>query len=741
MISERCKLPLKVALALTLAIVSALWLGWDKPYWAAFAVIVMAATETSGHSLRKGRHRVLGTIAGVISAFVFVGLYAQQPLPFLLTFSLFAAVCVYLQTNPRNGYMWSITLMVCSLILVMGKLSGELTFNIAMLRLQETLLGVLCFTLVFSLLWPVSSRRLLHATLQGFFVEQQEKVSQSACFLAGEGERLKGLGFGDGMRFLSRIEDLLPAAMADSYHVSREIAAWQRFLVQLKKWALLCGHLSEACDLLDSSEIPGGQAELLALLARIKQRFATAGHLLDLNSGKPNTAELSAVERIRLHADHDINPQYSGAILLLEQVLNQMDELSFELLVTLQEAVGQRHGNANSSNRYDKSVKSNGAEAWFRFDPERIYPALKTVIVVWVCIALWLYVPMPGGAMIVLLGVILGSVVFTLPFCNVKSLLYTMMAWSLVVLLQYVLLMPVFTEVWQLALFYFINAFGIWFVFWQPQQLLTKMLGSQLLVMMTMGAVQLTPQYDIQFALLQLLLIVVVMLVIFFVNQTFFSSQPEQVLLRQMSRVRHLFIWQLRLLGKPGHQQNRKQKVISKWLNNLIWNQSSLHPVAVAEVATTRINWAGYPDVDTEKLSLVISRLYAANLRLNSLRDSYRAYLAVQDEGSTSRRNADLDRWLANSVTALSNLLEKTNGLYCLQPTKEQLAQILSHLHLYRQEINSDSLLQLTLSREKASKLYQLVAALKLLLDELKQLNGLVSEVGFEQLRYRYFSL
>jgi len=47
MISKRWIMPLKVASALTLAIVIALAFGWNKPYWAAFAVIVMAATENS----------------------------------------------------------------------------------------------------------------------------------------------------------------------------------------------------------------------------------------------------------------------------------------------------------------------------------------------------------------------------------------------------------------------------------------------------------------------------------------------------------------------------------------------------------------------------------------------------------------------------------------------------------------------------------------------------------------------
>ena len=64
-------------------------------------------------------------------------------------------------------------------------------------------------------------------------------------------------------------------------------------------------------------------------------------------------------------------------------------------------------------------------------------------------------------------------------------------------------------------------AFGICLT--SPQQALQRMLGTQLLIMMTSGAMQLTPVYDIQLALLQLMLIGIVMLIVFFINHTVFS--------------------------------------------------------------------------------------------------------------------------------------------------------------------------------------------------------------------------
>lgn len=730
MINERSKLPLKVALALTLAIVSALWLGWEKPYWAAFAVIVMSVTETTGHSLRKGRHRLFGTLIGVIAAFLLIGFFAQKLLPLLLCFTIFTGFCVYMQANTRNGYIWSISLMVCTLILVMGKMSAELSFTVAVLRLQETLLGIVCFTLVFSLLWPVSSRQLLLTTLQGFFAEQQVNTDKTADALAGNAEYSQGLGFGDGLKFLTRLEDLIPAAKTDSYHVNNEAKAWTQFLTQCREWALLCGHLSEACELLGPTGVTEDKETIQALLTRVKQRLANAETLLHTSATANTVIDITATndnpapKQITLQGSVADDPQRHGAILLLVPELNALDRLSSEMLQTLQAALAQ------APLMVTMPVKT-PSPSW-GLEPERLCQALKTCVVLWICIGLWLYVPMTGGPMIVMLGVILGSVVMTMPFCNVKTLLYYMLGWSSFILLQYVFVMPHFTELWQLAAFYFLNCFGIWYWFSQPQQILSRMLGSQLLVLMTMGALKLQPEYDIQFALLQLLLIVVVMLVIFFVNHALFPSQPERVFLRHINLLRHLFAWQLRCISlteKMGHSLLRKSL-----LRKSLLGQGPLRSVMIAELALTRIDWAGYPALDKEQVNRIIPRLYAVNLRLLSLQDSYVSWLQQESAPAMTVLPAE-------TMTVIANLLTGSGNVYQLQPLAEKLELLQSQLQQYMLTLNTDSAQPIAVAPEQAVQTYQVLAALKLLIADLKQLNTLVSQANLHELKHSYFAL
>ena len=76
-LSTRAKEAIKTALAVTIAMGIALWMDWEKPYWAAFGVI-MISLPTKGQSLNKGAMRMLGTLVGIVVAFrnplIFIGI-------------------------------------------------------------------------------------------------------------------------------------------------------------------------------------------------------------------------------------------------------------------------------------------------------------------------------------------------------------------------------------------------------------------------------------------------------------------------------------------------------------------------------------------------------------------------------------------------------------------------------------------------------------------------------------------
>lgn len=159
MFSTSTKEAIKAALSIVIAICLALWFQWEKPYWAAIAVAVMALNESFAHSINKGHNRLKGTLLGTGYAFFLIAMFSQDRFLFLTFFTLFLGVCIFMSSDEKYGYIFSIGFAVCSIISCMGGFDSQVTFYFAVLRIQETLLGVITFSIIYRLVWPVNTEQ------------------------------------------------------------------------------------------------------------------------------------------------------------------------------------------------------------------------------------------------------------------------------------------------------------------------------------------------------------------------------------------------------------------------------------------------------------------------------------------------------------------------------------------------------------------------------------------------------
>ncbi|HIF9195200.1 TPA: FUSC family protein [Photobacterium damselae] len=720
-------MPLKVASALTLAIVIALAFGWNKPYWAAFAVIVMAATETNGHSLKKGRLRLLGTCAGVIIAFILVGLFGQQPLAFLVVYSPIIAVCIYQQSNPQNGYAWTMGLMVSCVIIVMGKMTSEQTFTIAALRLQETILGVLCFSFVFSIFSPVSSRITLLNTLKNNAETKLDKIEQAINSLQENNTLSKNVSWGDGLKYLARIDDLLQAAKSDSYQVSSEFTIWESIREQQNQWILLSGHLSEAINLINTPFTQEQKEDLIEILTQLKTRYSNSITLLEYTVEHPH----STMDELRQYLNNttakssytftleslldNCNSQH-GALRMLAENLLKMDTLQEQMYQNLIQAIiNDKPSKAHPKKPTKSSVLT------LTFDSERLINVLKILIIFWISVALWVYVPMQGGAMIVMLSLIFGSVALSLPFVSPRYILLHMICWAALALLQYTFILPHLSHLWQLGLFYFINVFSLWFYFNQPQQIFHRLLGCQTLMLMTTSAIQLTPSYNIETSLLTITLLSIALLIIFWIYNGIFSSQPEFVFLRQLTQFRIRLYFKInKLLRKKTHS------LISLELS------SPVQAVSLAEMASTKINWSAYNDKD--KVENVLNLAYRACFHYRSFEDNYNNWREKQySEG--------INRLIVESLTELANIMRTSMIHEKISTTHTAtLSALQKYLISYRHN-ESLSALNSVFTVDEINKNYQLITSLLLFIQSLKEVSTQISTQQLYQLKLSPFSL
>lgn len=726
MTTRRWVMPLKVATALTLSIVIALALGWNKPYWAAFAVIVMAATETNGHSLKKGRHRIIGTFAGVIIAFVLVDLFAQHPLALLLAYSLIIAVCIYQQTNPKNGYAWTIGLMVSCVIIVMGKLSAEQTFDIAALRLQETILGVICFSFVFSIFSPVSSRVVLLNTLLSNAKIKQEKIEQAIIDIQSNEMLSRDVSWSDSLKYLARIDDLLQAAKTDSYQINSEFPIWETIRDEQNQWVLLGGHLSEAINLIEERFTTEQKQQLIVALTALKNRYVNTITLLSYVVENPQATN-NCIRQHMVENTLSVDPfslpsllhhkeLHHGAFMMLAQNLVKMDTLQASIYQHLTQAIL-----SESPSKIKTTKKAASALFNISLDSERLINVFKILVIFWISVGLWLFIPMQGGVMIVMLSLIFGSVALSLPFVSPRYILMHMIVWSVLALLQYILILPHLSQIWQLGLFYFINVFVLWFYFNQPQQVFHRLLGCQNLMLMTTSAIQLVPTYSVETSLLTIMLLSIGLLVIFWVYNGVYSSQPEYVFLRQLSQFRIRLHFGLK-------------KLVNQKTNKLFSLRIStpVQAVSLAEMASTKIDWTNYEQVDKTQVTTLLNFGYRSCFYYRSFTDSYEQWQVTQYNESINLFMVECLQELI-AITGVTMICENMSTQH-----GSKLTALQDKLSDYQGKLPS---LYGQFTLDQMDQTYQLITSLLLFIQSLDDVNQQVSKQSLYQLKFTPFAL
>ena len=150
--SPRFIFAFQLALALVISYGLALSFDWERPRWAAFAVITIAVPHI-GMSLGRAGQRLLGTLLGATVALLIVALFPQDRWMFILALSLWLAACTYMMCFSRRSYLWHCAGFIASIIAATAANVGGNSFMLAVDRTLETSLGIIVYTFVALLVW------------------------------------------------------------------------------------------------------------------------------------------------------------------------------------------------------------------------------------------------------------------------------------------------------------------------------------------------------------------------------------------------------------------------------------------------------------------------------------------------------------------------------------------------------------------------------------------------------------
>lgn len=146
---------LKVLVASLFAMWLSLKFELDQPRTAMLTVAIVMQSR-SGMVFAKSYYRLLGTLVGIIISLILVALFAQERVLFLLCMALWIGLCTAGSMVYRNHQSYGFVLAGYTLCIVglPAAITPELSFNIAVTRISEILIGLISATMVSDLIFP-----------------------------------------------------------------------------------------------------------------------------------------------------------------------------------------------------------------------------------------------------------------------------------------------------------------------------------------------------------------------------------------------------------------------------------------------------------------------------------------------------------------------------------------------------------------------------------------------------------
>ncbi len=128
-----------------------------KPYWA-MATVYICSQPLSGATRSKAAFRVAGTLIGAVAAVVLVPTLVNEPALLVGALSLWVAGCLYLSLLDRSprSYTFMLAGYTAALIGFPTVLDPASIFDTAVARVEEITLGIVCASVVASVVFPSS---------------------------------------------------------------------------------------------------------------------------------------------------------------------------------------------------------------------------------------------------------------------------------------------------------------------------------------------------------------------------------------------------------------------------------------------------------------------------------------------------------------------------------------------------------------------------------------------------------
>ena len=526
-LSGTTKESIKTALAMTIAFGVGLGMGWDRPYWAGFAVAFISLSST-GQSFNKASLRMTGSVLGAIVALTVIGLAAQQRWLFILCLSMWCGFCTYMMGGKRHQYFWHVSGFVFIIICIDGGPYPDSAFSTAMLRLQQTALGIMAYSLVALLLWPNNSRRAMESTAADLINTQIKLFSSYLQLFRRQGDsEIPMLTYAEEMAKLNQFGVLLDAATTDAQEVHEVQGKWRNY-------QSAAGELTETMQRWHESFRELQDIDLETLLpglddfaVELGARFEAIKLLLEKQADTFNCSEVSL--EIQPQAAQQISHFHRAALIVAQGHLLNMERLTRQLHASM-------HDIRSDEGSPEARTASTGQSRFiFIPDPERLLAAGRVMVMLWLAFLAVVYIgDFPGGFGFISTCGPIGMAIMSAPHIRI-SLTYVPAAFGIAFGgALYIFVMPHLHSFIGLGLMLFAATFFLCQRFSTPQQALGRALG--LAMFISLISVSNQQSYNFLGVANTALMFVLMFLLLNIVSNLPYSPRPERTLLRLMKR-------------------------------------------------------------------------------------------------------------------------------------------------------------------------------------------------------------
>jgi len=474
-LSRKAKEAIKTALAMTLSYGIALSLGWEKPYWAGFSVAFISLA-TSGQSLNKGAYRMLGTLmAGVVSLAI-IALSPQNRWLFITLLSVWVGFCTYMTWGKRHPDFWAYSGYVCAVVSMAAGPDPVNAFHTAVLRSQETGLGILVYGLVAIFLWPMNSRPAFETAAAKLASIQHQLLHAGLEWMAGQGDpttvqQLRAQEIQEQKQF----DQLLTAAETDSYDIWELRHHWRSYQHQVTELSEAMVRWRGNLTGTQSLDLPGLMPNLSGFGAELDGRLTQIGRMLtNQEPGQQSSAIEPEIDNTQvLHLSHF----HRAALTVIRDQLWRMESLTRSLF----HSVCYIKGFSPVVPALDD--RPSATEGFGLPDPDRAAGAVRAMLIMWIAYLGMIYVDrFPAGADAVAVAGTFGLVIAGIPQVSIWLLFLPAFVSVLVTGLIYLFVMPQLSSFLGLGVLLFCATFAIYYLLAAPKLNVAKLMAISMFI-------------------------------------------------------------------------------------------------------------------------------------------------------------------------------------------------------------------------------------------------------------------